>query len=507
MTQDRTGSGGALADLLHGAWSRMGERVSIRDGGADWSGRRLLERAGVIRRGLCDLGIAPNEPVLVFVSNTAADFAALLGVWEAGGVVVPVHRNSPAGAVAGLQEDTGSRFQVDGDLTAWPGVAGQQPCDERPGVRRLNPVFSASDPILEGAALVVFTSGSTGRPKGVVLSHAAMARKLENNQSVFGFDGRDRTLLVLQITFSFGLWVSLLALTREAVLVVKQRVLLADVLDTAAAEAITRTGMVPTTLRALVAETGRPGPVAAALGRVVGCGRLRHIFTGGESYPAPLADAVRRLLPGAFVTNIFGLSETCTCDFMLGPADAQRHPGCVGRAAPDVSYRLVDDGGQVIEDAGIGELQIATPTIMNGYLHQPELTGSSFSDGFFRTGDLVRRHADGVLEVVGRLKEVISRGGNKVYPQEVEQALLSHPAVAHALVTGVPDELMGERIHAAVVMIAGQQADPGALRDWAARRLDRFKLPDVIHPVAELPVGRTGKSDRGRLRERLMSGA
>ena len=108
--------------------------------------------------------------------------------------------------------------------------------------------------------------------------------------------------------------------------------------------------------------------------------------------------------------------------------------------------------------------------------------------------------------MIGRLKELISRGANKVYPQEIEQALHAHPGVAEALVTGVPDPLMGERIHAAVVLAPGHAAEAAALRDWAAQRLDRFKLPDAIHFVDALPLGRTGKTDRGRLREHLMSG-
>jgi long-chain acyl-CoA synthetase len=246
--------------------------------------------------------------------------------------------------------------------------------------------------------------------------------------------------------------------------------------------------------------------LADAVARIATNGRLRDIFTGGEILTPPLALALRRLLPDTVLSNIFGLTETGTCDFILGPDDAQRHPGAIGRPAPDVQYRLVDEQGQPIGDDRVGELQIATASIMNGYLGQPELTRTSFADGMFRTGDLARRHPDGVVEIVGRLKEMISRGANKVYPQEIEQALLTHPAVADALVAGIPDDLMGERIHAAVILAAGQSAGAAELRDWAAQRLDRFKLPDVIHFVNDLPLGRTGKTDRGQLRSRILSG-
>jgi len=487
----------AIHGRLRNAWQAMGDRISIRDGDAGWSGRQLLERTDRMRRSLGELGIERNEPVVVFVSNIAADFAALLAVWEAGGVVVPVHRGSPAGAFAPVLEATASRFQVDGRLTAWPDTAEPFPHAERPGVRVLGAVRPAMDPILDGAALVVFTSGSTGRPKGVVLSHTALARKLDNNQSVFGLDSADRTLLVLQMTFSFGMWVSLLTLTHRAVLVLRHRAVLADTLETLVAEKITRTALVPTTLRALVANSG----AAEAVSQIEAGGQLRDIFTGGEILTAPVAEAVRCLLPGTALTNIFGLTETATSDFILGPDDAIRHPGAIGRPAPGVRYRIIDERGQPIGDDRPGELQIATATMMNGYLGQPALTEASFAGGMFRTGDMARRHPDGVVEVVGRLKELISRGANKVYPQEVEQALHSHPAVAEALVTGVPDALLGERIHAAVVLSAGHTAEAAALREWTALRLDRFKLPDAIHFVDALPLGRTGKTDRNQLRD------
>jgi acyl-CoA synthetase (AMP-forming)/AMP-acid ligase II len=140
---------------------------------------------------------------------------------------------------------------------------------------------------------------------------------------------------------------------------------------------------------------------------------------------------------------------------------------------------------------------------MSGYLDEPELTSAAYSDGYFRTGDLARLRPDGVVELVGRAKEVIVRGGNKIAPLEIDQALAQHPLVAAALTTGVSDPLLGERVHALVVPRPGARLDEAALRDWIALRLDKYKRPDSYHFADALPLGRTGKVDRGALRRQI----
>jgi acetolactate synthase-1/2/3 large subunit len=480
----------ALAARLAAAWSKAAGDVSIIDGEKTWSGTALQDHAELLGASLKAEGLGVGEPVIVQVSNRAADFAAFLAVWRSGGVVVPVHRTSPAAARDQIVRACGSRFVVDG-LTG--------------DVTLLAPLAPSADPILTDAAVIVFTSGSTGAPKGVVLSHAALATKLDNNAQALDFPEGARTLLVLQITFSFGLWVSLLTLTTGGTLVLKQKFEVADVLSSLVQHGITHTALVPTMLRAIVAASP-DGKVAALLTDIGKLGLLRHLYTGGEILSGTLGRAVIESFVPATLFNIFGLTETATSDFFLAGDDILRHPGAIGRPGPGVSFRIVNGDNHPLAAGEVGELQIRTGTIMNGYLGQPDVTAAAFADGFFRTGDLARIDHDHMVAVVGRAKEIISRGGNKVYPQEVEQALQSHPAVALALATGVADPLMGERIHAAVQLREGTVTTAKALRAWAAERLDKFKLPDAIHFVADLPTGRTGKADRGQLRQLLTGG-
>jgi len=220
---------------------------------------------------------------------------------------------------------------------------------------------------------------------------------------------------------------------------------------------------------------------------------LRQVLIGGETLGKGLGETLRGLFAPAQLIDIYGLTETSTCDFFLMPADAARYAGCIGRPSPDVRYRIAEDG----------ELWISSPFLMNGYLDEPGL--EPIVDGWLGTGDLARERDPGVVEIGGRKKELIYRGGNKIAPLEIEFACSAHPKVAAALAVGRPDQRLGQRIHALVV-----PRDPGLgaaeLRAFLRERLDRHKHPDVLYFASELPAGRTGKADRGRFAAMLDAG-
>jgi long-chain acyl-CoA synthetase len=379
---------------------------------------------------------------------------------------------------------TRPRFEWDGALR----LLGNEP----PPVR----------PVLEGAALVVFTSGSSGMPKGAVLSHRAFAGKLAAIQRLLHFAEGERTMLVLNITFSFGLWVALLTLLHGGLLVARERFTAAAFLRDLADERINRVAVVPTMMRSLILEL--PQARLEAEGRALAApGALRQVLIGGETLGQGLAATLRTLFGPADLIDIYGLTETSTCDFFLMPREAARYPGCIGRPSPGVSYRIVGDNGAVLPAGEIGELQIASPYLMSGYLDEPTL--QPIRDGWLATGDLARERDAGVVEIAGRRKELIYRGGNKVAPQEIEFACSAHPKVAAALAVGRPDERLGERIHALIVP-RERDLSPAELRSFLRTRLEKWKQPDVLYFAAELPAGRTGKADRGRFAALLAEG-
>jgi long-chain acyl-CoA synthetase len=434
----------------------------------------LLSQANEVRAALAHAGLAPHEPVHVRVSNRTQDLAAYLGVWLAGGVVVPVLRTSPEGAVAHTQSKTRARFEVDG------------------GLRVLGNAAPPWRSMLEGAALIVFTSGSSGMPKGAVLSHRAFAGKLAAIQSLLGFGEHDRTLLVLNITFSFGIWVALLTLLHGGRLLLRERFSAGTFLEELEREKVTRVAVVPTMMRSLILDL--PPQRLEAAGRALAeRGALRHVLIGGETLGKGLGETLVRLFAPAELIDIYGLTETSTCDFFLMPQDAARYAGCIGRPSPGVRYRIADDG----------ELWISSPFLMNGYLDEHGV--DPIVDGWLATGDLARERDPGVVEVGGRKKELIYRGGSKIAPLEIEFACTAHPKVAAALAVARSDERLGQRIHALIV-----PREPGLgaaeLRSFLAQRLDRYKQPDVLYFAAELPAGRTGKADRGRFSAMLDAG-
>jgi len=457
-----------LSQLLDEPLAHHPEQLAARGIDGDFSYAALDRAADGVARGLAARALRPDEPVVIRIGNRALDLAGFLGIWRARGVAVPIHRTAPERAARALIARSGARFTIEaGDVLA---SEADRPAPERP--------------LLHGAAFIIFTSGTTGAPKGVVLRHRAFAAKLATIDRVFPFGEATRTLLVLQLTFSFGQWVSLLTLYRGGVLTLHEKFDAERVLAALAEERLNRIGIVPTMMRAVL-----PRLATATIARD---GIQRLFMAGGEPMAESLARAWGAALPSAALADIYGLTETSTCDFHLLPGDQALHSGTIGMPMPEVAFAIDE-----------GELQIKTPFIMAGYLDAPELTAAAFRGDYFKTGDLADLTTAGRVKLVGRAKELILRGGNKVSPLEVERTFLDHPDVAEALATGVDDARLGETIHLLIVPRADRAPTPERLRQWAADRLERYKLPDVIHFGTEIPLGRTGKADRAALRARL----
>jgi len=458
---------GALAEYLHDALGSLGHAVETAGGeGAQAGG--LLALAERTRSALAARNVASDEPVLVNFANRACDLGVLLGVWQAGAVAVPVHTAAASSTVERMRRLSLARFSIDGG--------------------RLDTVGQTAPPhreLLHDAALVIFTSGSTGEPKGVVIGHRGLADKLAVLGRLLDLGPDNVVVSPLQLTFIFGLWVSLLALKKGARLVLVPKFAGNEMLDSIA-KANVLAG-VPSMFRALLTTSALTAP------------KLRLILTGGEVLSAGLAQGLRRVAPAA-IHDLYGLTETGSCDFCLGPDDQPQGFGTIGRPTEHVMFRLARDG-KAVAAGETGELEIRTPFGMLGYLDNAELTGVAFEGGYFRTGDLARMTADGYVELVGRAKDIISRGGNKIAPLEIDNFLGQHPDIAAALCAGVPDERLGEVIHAVVVPRQGARLDAIALRDWLLARTERFKVPDVFHFRDTLPSGSSGKADRRAVAE------
>ncbi|MCR9176796.1 MAG: fatty acid--CoA ligase family protein [Alphaproteobacteria bacterium] len=443
-----------LADALRASLERHAARPALEGHRSTMTHGALLKASQARAADLRSAGLCPFEPIIVPVDNRPADLIDLIGVWLAHGVAVPVHRATPPAARAALETRLGNRFALDRSA-------------ERCALR------VPERPELEGASTIVFTSGSTGDPKGVVLRADRQIAKLEMIRRQIDWQDGARTLLALQLTFSFGQWVALLTLISGGTLVLPEKLSVDAVADTLTEGRIDRLPAVPTLLRGL-------------LGRTKDQSFSGSVMAGGEVLPAELGRRLINHWPQAELGDIYGLSETGTSDFFVYPGTYDAAAGSIGTPGAGIETRIAEDG----------ELRIRSPWRMIGYLDAPEATAAAFdADGYFRTGDLAQIDSRGHTRLIGRAKELINRGGMKVAPLEVEAALAEHSDVLACLVTGIPDRATGEAVVACVVP-AGE-LDTERLRSWLGERIERYKVPSRILLVDDLPTGRTGKADRG----------
>jgi acyl-CoA synthetase (AMP-forming)/AMP-acid ligase II len=220
---------------------------------------------------------------------------------------------------------------------------------------------------------------------------------------------------------------------------------------------------------------------------------LRMVSLGS----APLApETFRRLqdrLPKAWVSNNWGMTEAGSAYCVLPPEEASRRIGSVGRPIPPMTVRIIGDEGDELAAGEVGELLVSNPGKEREYFNDPEATREAWRDGWLHTGDLARVDEDGYLYIVGRVKDVIIRGGNNVHASDVESVLLEYPGIREAAVAGVPHPVLGEDVAAWIVTVDGSNVDPEQLRGFLAERLSDYKIPRRIAFVEELPRNATGK--------------
>jgi len=340
----------------------------------------------------------------------------------------------------------------------------------------------------ERVALVVYTSGTTGKPKGVLLPRRAVAANLDALADAWAWTEADRLTHALPIFHVHGLVLGTFGPLRRGGHVRHLGRFSPDAVAAALAGGATMLFGVPTMYHRL-AEAVETDPQAA---RALAGARL--LVSGSAALPAKTFERIERAT-GQQIVERYGLTETLMNTAVR--ADGERRPGEVGGPLGGVDVRIVgDDGRDVSRDGGsIGEVVVRGPNLFLGYLNRPEATAEVIRDGWFWTGDLATRAPDGYVRIVGRKStDLIKTGGFKVGAGEIETALLEHPAVSEAAVAGRPDEDLGERIEAWVVLRGGATAPTTLeLGNHVASLLAPHKRPRQVHFVAELPRNAMGK--------------
>jgi malonyl-CoA/methylmalonyl-CoA synthetase len=456
-----------------------------------WEERRGWVTAGDLDRAsrevaarLAGAGLRPGDRILMSAATSVELVETHVAALRLGLVVVPANTAYREREIAHLVGDAGPRAAVvdDPDRAGWIRRADPDVLVVGPGVDVPHPpggpapVLDAVRP--EDPAILGYTSGTTGTPKGAVLSHGNLLASSESVRLAWRWTGDDRLVLALPLFHIHGLGVGLHGtLLTGATAVLLPRFDPDAVLDAVAAHDATLFFGVPT-MYARLAGSPRLGEL----------GRLRLCVSGSAPLPPAVFD---RLADGSGqrILERYGMTETGMN--VSNPYDGERRPGTVGFPLPGVELRLGRDG----------EVQVRGPNVFGGYWKRPDATAAAFTDdGWFKTGDIGEHDPDGYLRLVGRAKDLIITGGLNVYPREVEDVFLEHPAVAEVAVAGTADPEWGEIVTAWIVPTPGATRPKDVeLAGFAADRLARFKCPRRFVFVDALPRNALGKVLRHEL--------
>jgi len=351
----------------------------------------------------------------------------------------------------------------------------------------VEPNRSFDQPAVNDVALILHTSGSTGRPKRVPLNHANLTISAANVARSYALTSEDVSLCVMPLFHVHGLVASTLAtLATGGTVVVPSKFNPLSFWRVARDYGVTWYSAVPTLHQLLLARV-EPGASKPA-----GAERLRFIRSCSASLPPQVMHDLETAF-GAPVLEAYGMTEAAHQMASNPLPPGARLPGSVGRGT-DVRISIMDDQGHHLSSGERGEVVIQGPNVIRGYENNPEANASSFTDGWFRTGDQGFLDDNGYLTLVGRLKELINRGGEKISPREIDEVLLAHPKVAEAVCFGTPHPTWGEEVAAAVVL--REAATEAELLAYCRERLADFKRPKQIHITDAIPRTATGKIQR-----------
>ena len=359
---------------------------------------------------------------------------------------------------------------------------------------------SQADP--QELAAILYTSGSTGRPKGVMLSHANMWLGAESVASYLGLSPQDQVLAVLPLAFDYGQNQLLSAWYAGASVVPLDYLTPRDVVKAISRHDITTLAAVPPLWVQLV-EQDWPTEVAA---------KLKRLTNSGGALTVDLVRKLRHTFPQARIFAMYGLTEAFRSTY-LDPALIDRHPTSVGTAIPHAEVLVINDAGELAADEEEGELVHCGPLVAQGYWQDPERTAeryrpappaSVYGGTAVWSGDRVRRDSGGLLHFVGRRDGMIKSAGNRISPQEVEEAALGTGLVAEAVALGAPDERLGQVVHLVVRGVPGLEASSENLQSILLKELPNFMVPQAIHWREALPLGPNGKIDRNALAREVL---
>jgi long-chain acyl-CoA synthetase len=484
-----------LAANLVATAADHGDRPAVRLDDHVLSYADLRDRAAAVAGMLRDRGISPGDRVGLVLPNVPAFPIVFYGALLAGATVVPMNPLLKSREVQYYLKDSGMSLVVgwDGGGDAVPEGAKAESVEALvvgamgPSAEQLGGAEPITEPVEradDDTAVILYTSGTTGQPKGAELTHHNLDSNCRTTvETLIEINSDDVIMGCLPLFHVFGLTCGLNAsVVAGACLTLIPRFDAGKALTVIGRDQVTVFEGVPTMYAGML-HHGDAGSADVS--------SLRTCISGGSAMPVEVMKAFEEKF-GCMILEGYGLSETSPVASFNQPG-RDRKPGTIGFEVRGCEMRVVDDNGKDAAEGEPGEIAIRGENVMKGYWGRPEATAESIPDGWFRTGDIATKDADGYYTIVDRKKDLIIRGGYNVYPREIEEALYEHPAVAEAAVIGIKDESLGEEVGAAVAFKPGKSADPDELKAFVKERVAAYKYPRHVWVVDELPKGPTGK--------------
>jgi O-succinylbenzoic acid--CoA ligase len=493
--------------LLERAVGRYPDQDAVVHRGQRWSYRQLDAEVARIAGGLAAHGVQAGERVVLFMGNRPEFMAVLFAVQCLGAIAVPIGEREQRPGLAYMLQQCGACAIVFDQALAdripspdeAPGLRLRLVVGEAPGALPLaglrGDVRDAASVREQDTALILYTSGTTGRPKGAMLTHLNVAHSVRHYELCMGLRPGDRSALAVPASHVTGLIAIIAAMVHIGGAVVMLSEFKAPAfLQLLETERVTHTLMVPAMYQLCLLQPAFDRARLASW-RIGGY--------GGAPMPVSAIDAMAERLPGLTLINAYGATETTSPTTMMPAGLTRAHADSVGVPLPCAHVRVVDDDGRELPPGESGELWIGGPMVVPGYWDNPEATAANFTHGYWHSGDLGSIDADGFVRLFDRKKDMLNRGGFKIYSVEVEHCLVALPGVVEAAIVGRPCPVLGERVHA--FLYAPDLAhDDEAVRAHCRARLTDYKVPETITwSDTPLPRNAGGKLLKRMLREQL----
>jgi long-chain acyl-CoA synthetase len=496
-----------LAKLAERSFDRKGDYQAVLFEGQWHTSGELAERARRLATGLAELPVKPGDRVAVMMANSVEVGLVYNAIWRAGAVVTPVMFLLPVDDLRHVLRDSGACAVITTAEFAHKVREASETLDSvrflisREAVDGLIPLASleqaSPEPIVPRAdddlAALLYTGGTTGRSKGVMLTHSSLYYTGQAGHESGHVPGVNRVLVPLPLSHAYGLLVTVVGMhsPEQGFGVLMRWFEPQGFLELIQEHGLQLAAVVPTMLQILLSQPLEEYDLSS----------LSYVTSGGAPLAADVAEQFLRRVPSASIRQGYGLTETAAL-ISSNPIGRER-TGSVGLPVPGTELRILDDEGNDVPDGEVGEICARSPGVMQGYWNSPEITQEALHEGWLHTGDLGYRDQDGYLYIVDRKKDLIIRGGFNVYPRDIEDALLEHPAVESAGVIGRPDPRQGEEVCAFISLRPGAELTGEEMVQWARERIGGYKYPREVTILDGVPLTPVGKVDRKALRALL----